>query len=701
VLNAQAANLTETQEALVHSVRFHEERFAELTEAKAEVERKVEERTTEIREVNQKLATTLEEVRSLEQAERNFFANISHDLRTPLTLILAPLDNLIGAVGLGAGERRWVETIQRNAQQLRRLIDQLLDVEKIHAGRTEIVRVPTDLRALVENLIEKFSGEASKRQLRIEADSDLGALGSLTIDPGWIESALMNLVANATRFARSTIRIRLRDSGEGVVILVVDDGPGIPGAELAHIFERFVQAGTPRERRGGSGLGLAIAREAVRLHGGLLTVASEAGKGTVFTMTLPRVAAEAPAAPPPTGSPGAPLPRAPSAEIPALSLSAPQRRQRTWPGPAPDSQLVVVIEDDDELRIFIADTLSAHYRVEVANDGEEGLALVRARRPEAVVSDIAMPKLDGIELCRRLRAVPDTRSLPILLVTARRQIDRVLEGFEAGANDFIAKPFHPRELLARLESHLLARRVLHEMAHRERLVSLGVLAASVAHQVRNPLSALKNTVTALQRRVPADVMPATPPMFALIAECVDRIEKFTQDLLDLSRIERPDGGDFRPAAGIESAVRLLSTRLPPAVEVVVDLDGAVELTGKPGEMNYVFMNLIDNAFRAVGASGRVEIRGRREGEDFVFEVGDSGPGVPEGRRRWIFEPFATTRASDGTGLGLYIARKVVIDHGGDISVSTSQLGGALFRVRIPTSVAQQTPAPARGTVAVN
>jgi signal transduction histidine kinase len=190
-------------------------------------------------------------------------------------------------------------------------------------------------------------------------------------------------------------------------------------------------------------------------------------------------------------------------------------------------------------------------------------------------------------------------------------------------------------------------------------------------------------------------------MFALINECVDRIEKFTQDLLDLSRVERPDGGDFRPAAGIESAVRLLSTRLAAGVEVAVDLDAAVELTGKPGEMNYVFMNLIDNAIRAVGTSGRVEIRGGREGEDFVFEVADSGAGVPEDRRRWIFEPFATTRASDGTGLGLFIARKVVIDHGGDISVSTSNLGGALFRVRIPTAAAQRGLGPARGSAAAN
>jgi signal transduction histidine kinase len=399
------------------------------------------------------------------------------------------------------------------------------------------------------------------------------------------------------------------------------------------------------------------------------------------------------------------LARAPSAEIPALGTPPPQRTQRVWNGPTSDSPLVVVIEDDDELRVFIADVLSARYRVEVAPDGEEGLALVRSRRPDAVVSDIAMPRLDGIELCRRLRASPDSGLLPIILVTARRHLDRMVEGFDAGASDYIAKPFHPRELLARLEAHLVARRMLHEIAHRERLVSLGVLAASVAHQVRNPLSALKNTAVALQRKVPPEASPdairSTAPMFALIAECIERIEKYTQDLLDLSRIERPDGGDFQPAKGLESAVRLLSTKLPPDVKIAVDVDPAVELSGRPGEMNYVFMNLIDNALRAVGSSGRVEVRAGRESDDFVFEVADSGPGVPEDRRRWIFEPFATTRSTDGTGLGLYIARKVVIDHGGDISVSTSSLGGALFRVRIPTAAAQRRIGARRGSAAVN
>jgi signal transduction histidine kinase len=689
----QTMDLAETKEALVLSARAHEERFTQLTEAKAEVERKVEERTAEIREVNQKLATTLDEVRALEQAERNFFANISHDLRTPLTLILAPLDNLLQASGLDAGERRSIETIRRNAQQLRRLIDQLLDVEKIQAGRTDLSRTLTDLRGLVENVVEKFFGEAAKRKLQIEAV--VGEVRPLSIDGGWIDSALMNLVANATRFARHIIRLRARDAAEAVIIEVEDDGVGISSEELPHIFDRFVQAGTARERRGGSGLGLAIAREAVRLHGGMLTVTSVLGKGTTFTMTLPRIGSDN------NASPSAILARAPSAEIPMLAMAAPERRQRFWKGPTPDSPLVVVVEDDDELRVFMAETLSVRYRVEVASDGEAGLALIRARRPDAVVSDVSMPKLDGTELCRRLRALPESRLVPILLVTARRQVDRVLEGFEAGANDYIAKPFHPRELLARLEAHLLARRVLHEMAHRERLVALGVLAASVAHQVRNPLSALKNTVVALQRKVSADMVPASPAMFSLIAECAERIEKFTQDLLDLSRIERPDAGDFRPANGIESAVRLLSTKLPMGVQIAVDTDGQVELSGRPGEMNYVFMNLIDNAIRAVGAAGRIEVRARREADDFVFEVADSGPGVPEDRRQWIFEPFATTRSAEGTGLGLYIARKVVIDHGGEISVSTSNLGGALFRMRLPTAASRGRAPAFRGSAAAN
>jgi signal transduction histidine kinase len=338
------------------------------------------------------------------------------------------------------------------------------------------------------------------------------------------------------------------------------------------------------------------------------------------------------------------------------------------------------------------------YRVEVARDGEAGLALIAARHPDAVVCDVAMPKLDGYELCRRARLTPEARFTPIVLVTARRHLDRVLDGFEAGASDYLTKPFHSRELLARLEAHLLVRRLLKESAHKERLVTLGMLAASVAHQVRNPLCAMTNTLVALQRKVPATQVPAAPGMFELIGECATRIDRFTKDLLDLSRVDHSKIEDFKPASGIESVIRMMSATQVGSVKIDADLDHGIQVKGRLGDMNHVFMNLIDNALHAVGRQGQIDVRAHMDSEDFVFEVGDSGPGIPSDKRDWIFEPFATTRSTDGTGLGLFIVKKIVLDHGGQIAVGQSPLGGALFRVRIPGASGGDpggTPGPVR------
>lgn len=676
-LAEQAADVTEGQDALARSVRFHEEQFAQLTEAKSEVDRKVEERTEEVVDANRKLATALQDMQALEQAERNFFANISHDLRTPLTLILAPLDELLADdAALPLTIRQSMETIQRSARQLRRLIDQLLDLEKIQAGRVELSRGPVDMRGLLQGVAERFSTIARKQSRTVDLSAPESAR-LISLDARWVDSAVTNLVSNALRFARTAVRIRLADCPEAAVVEVEDDGPGIPPEELSRIFDRFVQGGPPGERRGGTGLGLAIAREAARLHGGTLTVRSEVGVGTTFTVTLPRVLGLG--TPAVAGGPPAPAPD----DVPLMPTGIPDGDRRTWEGPSPDAPLVMVAEDDDDLRVFMARTLAAHYRVDVARDGEEGLALLRTRQPDAVICDVAMPKLDGYELCRLARADAATRLTPFLLVTARSHIDRVMEGLEAGANDYVTKPFHPRELVARLDAHLTLRRILKDAAHKERLVTLGLLAASVAHQVRNPLSALKNTVTALQRKVTREISPASPPMFALINECAGRIERFTKDLLDLARVEPAEAGPIKPAQGIESVIRLMSTNLPLTVTIDAALDWSIEVTGKPGDLNHVFMNLVDNALRAVGTAGKVKVSARGERGEFVFEVADSGPGVPADKREWIFEPFATTRSTDGTGLGLYIVKKIVLDHGGQIAVDQSELGGALFRVRIP------------------
>jgi signal transduction histidine kinase len=276
-----------------------------------------------------------------------------------------------------------------------------------------------------------------------------------------------------------------------------------------------------------------------------------------------------------------------------------------------------------------------------------------------------MPIMDGFELCRRLRKNSQTAQLPVILLTARRDVGRVLEGFEAGADDYVTKPFQARELLARVSVHVRLRRMVSEMAHRERLASLGVLAASLAHQVRNPLAAILSGLPAVRKRL-------------------ERIHTLVNDLMDLSRVDQENVARLRPAQGVRACVRLIEARLQGSVQIEADLDDTLELEGRPGDLSHVFLNLIDNAVRAAGDGGRVFLRVVRRGELALFESEDSGPGIPPEAQEAVFAPFYTTRRpGEGTGLGLAIARQVVLQHGGTISVGRSALGGALLTVSLP------------------
>jgi signal transduction histidine kinase len=670
----RARELSESNEALARSLNLTELRYAEVLEAKNEVEKKVATRTAEVREANARLESALREVEGLARAKADFFANVSHELRTPLTLISAPLDNLLQRPDLPADARRHLEIIQRSAGQLRRLIDQLLDLEKIDAGRVRLGRVPTDPVKLAASMVETFRPAAGARGLVLTAGGVRQA-APLFLDAQWMESALGNLLGNALKFARSAVDVRVLDQDGALTFEVEDDGPGIPPSDLELIFERFGQSGAASKRRLGTGLGLALAREAARLHEGELTVRSEIGRGSVFSLRLPRVAEVAEAlvendsAPYDSRqpAPAAPLDTPPPSAV--AGLGAP---------------LVVVVEDEDDLRRFVRDLLAERYRVEVARDGAEGLALIRRLAPDAVISDLAMPEVDGLELCRLVRADPALSTTPFILLTAWNQQPRVLDGFRAGADDFVAKPFHPLELLARVDVHVRLRRLVREMAHKERLAALGVMAASLAHQIRNPLTAISSGVFGFRSKLARTLDTRAIEVLDVMSDCTARIERLIVALLDLSRLDREEQTTFRPADTIRASVRLVQARLRREARISEEIEDDVELRGRPGDMGHVFLNLIDNAVRAIDESGAVQIRASRRDGSFVFEVGDSGPGVPPEQAEWIFSPFTTRRpAGEGTGLGLYIAREVVREHGGNISIERSGLGGALFRVEVP------------------
>jgi signal transduction histidine kinase len=274
----------------------------------------------------------------------------------------------------------------------------------------------------------------------------------------------------------------------------------------------------------------------------------------------------------------------------------------------------------------------------------------------------------------------------------------VLEGFEAGANDYVLKPFHGRELLARVDVHVRLRRMVQELALRERHAMLGVLAASVAHQVRNPLTTLVSGLPAMRGRLEGKVNQTTFDLIEVMIDCAERIERLTRDLMDLSRVDREADGLYDPSEGLRGAVRLVRARAPDTVAIEEQIAPARVVEGRPGDMNHVYLNLLDNALRAVVPQGSIRVEASIEGTDYVVRVSDSGPGIDDETAERVFEPFYTTRpAGEGTGLGLAIASQVLKQCGGRIALGRSTLGGAEFTVYIPLARPKaSTPASVLG-----
>jgi signal transduction histidine kinase len=333
--------------------------------------------------------------------------------------------------------------------------------------------------------------------------------------------------------------------------------------------------------------------------------------------------------------------------------------------------------------------------VRTAPDGARGLELAVALRPDVVVSDVSMPELDGYGLCRALRAREDLHAMPVILVTAAAQGAQILDGFRAGANDYVVKPFRAEELLARVDVHVRVRHLVREIARRERMAMLGGVAAAVAHQVRNPLTTLASGLPAMRRRLEGKLDASSAELVDVMVECAARIERTTNDLMDLSRVDRDGEDEVTPGLGLLAAVRLAKTRVGTAdVTLAVEVDDTTAIQGRASDLNHVFLNLMDNAIRAVGTRGAIEVRGGVDGERYVVRVGDSGPGVPPELAQHVFEPFWTSRpAGEGTGLGLAIAREVVQQHGGSIAVGRSALGGALFTLSLPLRRAASSASP--------
>lgn len=419
----------------------------------------------------------------LDQAKTTFFNNISHEFRTPLTLILGPAADALSdvEVPLPERQRQRLEILQRNGLRLLKLVNTLLDFARIEAGRVQAAFQPIDLAALTTELASVFRSTIEQAGLTFVVDCP-PLPAPVLVDPDMWEKIVLNLLSNAFKFTfTGQISIRLEAVADRVELTVQDTGVGIPESALPHLFERFHRVGGMRARTDeGSGIGLSLVQELVKLHHGTIQVASQVNQGTTFTVSLPLGTAHLPAAETPRLSPTA-LGAAPYIEealrwLPEADPTSVLRPAKLNSAlelaiqPAAPAARIMLIDDNADMRDYVQRLLSQTYEVEAVGDGLSALHAIAQRLPDLIVTDVMMPNLSGFGLLQELRADPRTREIPIILLSARAGEEAQVEGLAAGADDYLIKPFSGRELLARVESNLKLAQLRRQSAQREQVL---------------------------------------------------------------------------------------------------------------------------------------------------------------------------------------------------------------------------------------
>jgi len=687
-------------------------------------QRELERSQTELERTNHRL-------REMAELKGRFFANISHELRPPLTLVLAPLENLRQHPALrDPALRDCIETMHGNSMRLLKLINDLLELVRLDAGRMRLHRSRLDVLSFLQGTLNSIRPFAEDRGLRLTLHVEPG-LEHLMADPDKLEKVFLNLLFNAVKFTPGggTIQVRARVEAAQAVFEVSDTGMGIATEDLQHLFSRFWQADTSSQRKfQGAGIGLALVKELVEAHGGSVAAESQAGKGTLFRIALPlqtpdpadplaereaeteevqavTLAAEAP-------------PAARTTEAQAAWLSSLYRRAELFGGPTPLKNMVhsavppshgqkprvLVVDDEPDMLRFVRTLLVHDYDVIEASDGDQAVTLTRQYLPDVVVCDLMLPGKDGMAVCRELRQSEGTRGIPVIMLTARADDATKLDALGAGVNDFLSKPFSIAELHVRVrnlcDGHLMARTLARQkqtleatletlretelqLVQTEKLASLGRMSAGIIHEINNPLNFSLTALTILARQakdLPAAAQADYTETLDDIQEGLRRVAKIVADLREFTH---PQGGALETVevnAALNTALRFLAAEWKEKVQIDNRVPPDFAVRAVSGKLMQVFVNLIQNSLDALrskvfppGTSPLIRFDSRVGGGVKTIVIWDNGPGVPAHHLPKVFDPFFTTKeVGKGTGLGLSICFRLLEEVGARISLRSEE-----------------------------
>jgi signal transduction histidine kinase len=657
----------------------------------------------------------------LDRAKTLFFSNISHELRTPLTLLLGPLSDVLGSGAVGRAERELLEIAQRGGRRLLKLVNSLLEFSRIEAGRIEATYEPADLSTITADLASVFRSAFERAGVALRIDCP-PLSEPVFVDGDMWEKIVLNLISNAFKFTLyGEVGVRLRSLVAHVELEVTDTGCGIATDDLPRVFERFFRGRSPQSRtHEGSGIGLSLVHELVKLHGGSIQAHSEMGRGTTFTVSIPRGSDHLP---PDRIGAVRKLARADAGALPFVeealgwlpNFSRGSDAAPTTPSVEHDVRLerestspsarILIVDDNADMRDYLVRLLGKQWHVDTAPDASVALEQIERTAPDLVLADVMMPGMDGFGLLRLLRDNPRSCGLPVMLLSARAGEEASEEALRAGADDYVIKPFSARELIARVDARLAQARLraaerrardAAERANRAR----DDFFATLSHELRTPLMAILGWTALLKTdRLNAEDAGAV----ALIERNARLQRRLVDDLLDMARIVTGRMRvELQPLASLSETVRAVVDSLRPialaqGISVCCTLDpdaGPVE--GDPERLQQVVWNLLSNAIRFTPLGGRIEILCQRCEEEVEVSVRDSGRGIRADAVPHLFERYwqgqFDSHPGQGLGLGLAIAHRIVSLHSGTICAASEGEGrGATFSVRLPVSESIPTP----------
>ncbi len=705
-------------------------------------------------------------LKELDRVKNRFFANISHELRTPLTLLLTPLESLItkGHQRFPPEVMETLHSMQANGMRLLKLINDLLELVRLESGRMKVMIKPLHLEPYLKGIVSSVSKAASDRGIRVETHVQHPSL-TIHTDRDKLEKVLLNLIFNAIKFTSpgGSIRISAIEEDHWLSLQIEDTGIGIPEESLKFIFDRFWQVDNSSKRKHqGVGIGLALVKEFVELLKGDISVESSEGKGTRFLMRMPlafpkpspqdndtgvtvtfaKDESDDPARPnhdnqvpreglscdaePVSDEKGramekddqtwlanlyrrAELLPAASLEPPRIGTDLPLQRQ--------NRPLLLIADDEPDMLKFLLSQLADHYEVLEANDGQEAIEKARQFLPDVIVLDMMMPEKDGLQVCQALRSNTSTENIPIILLTARADEAVKLSALQAGASDFLTKPFSLAEIHVRLKNlsdayryqRTLARQkqkleaTLDQLAETEtqlvqseKMASLGKMSAGILHEINNPLNFAKTgayTLRAFSVQLPKQEQEDYNEIVRDVEEGITRVSQIVQDLRGFSHPNAEKLHEVFLETVVSKSLRLVSNEVK-HFEVKTELDADLAIMGNENQVIQLLVNLLHNASDSLDAKDFCEssvkpcitILGEEKGDRIHLLIRDNGTGIEDSHLVRIFDPFYTTKdVGKGMGLGLSICYKIMEHHQGTIKVNTKPDHFTEFDLEFPVS----------------